>query len=177
MLCGSPEQSGVPERMSVPFQRRVPMSNFSARDIMAAERADNLAAFLLLQLSEQGRPVETVAQFIAGWYLTGELTAEQIVDESDDIKERVLDLMLHPEEVWDGLLVGSKVPLVDMFAVIGMSEFGEIESHSRMLKEVQEAFRKNYDVNNIVNDHGKRLEAIGRILQPFEDEQIMNMTM
>lgn len=154
------------------------MTNYSARDLMVKERADNLGAFLLLQLSEQGRPVETVAQFIASWWLSGDLDSEAIVDEGHEIRERVIQLMLHPEEVWDGLLVGSQVPLVDMFAVIGMSEFGEIESHSRMLKEVQEAFAQNYDVDDALMDYEQRLEAIGRILRPMIDpgDHIMNMT-
>lgn len=127
-------------------------------------KPDHLAAYHILELADQGRPVETIAQFIAGWFLSGEMRAQDMVDQSDMIRERVLDLCLHPEDVWDGLLPGGNVHYnVDMFTTLTMDYFGELDLAQRKVKDIEDAFAKNYNTYRLT-DYGQRLEAIGEIL-------------
>lgn len=96
------------------------------------------AVYHMLQLAEQGRPVEVAAQYIASWFLSGELTGADIVDELDKIRERTMDLMLNPQNVWDGLLPGGPQGeyIGDLLTTIGMDYFGKLERNVQEMIDI-----------------------------------------
>jgi hypothetical protein len=70
--------------------------------------ANKIGAYHLLQLAEQGRPVETVAQFLASMWVSGDLTPYYIYNDVKKIAERTTFLM-SPRgqcEIWPGLTPG-----------------------------------------------------------------------
>lgn len=73
---------------------------------------DQKAAFLILESSEQGRPVEFAAQLLASYIDSGELSREEGIQFLTDVLKRTGDLLAGTGEgtIWDGLLPGGHFP-------------------------------------------------------------------
>jgi len=85
---------------------------------MSAENRKDAA--LLLALSENGRPVEVMAQFLASYQISGELDTATFISYIAAVLERTDELISGPGQVWPGLLPG---PATDLPQVsIGASE-------------------------------------------------------
>lgn len=71
---------------------------------------DVKAAFLMLEMSEQGRPVEIASQYVASYIHSGGLDADEIRSFVGQIFARTSELLADPAEIWDGLLPGGPSP-------------------------------------------------------------------
>lgn len=69
-------------------------------------KEDAKAAFLILESTEQGRPVEFLAQYIASYIVSGELNGEEVIEFVNKTFGRTLDLISDPAEIWMPLLPG-----------------------------------------------------------------------
>lgn len=100
--------------------------------------SDQLAAWLLLQLAEQGRPVEIASQFLASWLMSSEAPAGALDDvqgflnELKQIKERTILLCLDASEIWEGLLPGGPGNSLPMnFNIVSTEEWAKLHDATR----------------------------------------------
>lgn len=146
--------------------------------------ADAMAAWLILQLAEQGRPHEVVAQFMASWLMSSDLDQAEISGWRLDwqrVQDRAFELCLDPSEIWDGLLPGGPNNGLPPFEIIDGNEWAKLHDAQRKLEAVEEAWKTNYGFDGGTVDHGGpwdkakdyegRLKAIGRILFPLTEPQ------
>jgi len=147
------------------------MSGISAKEIQALEEVvgirERQAVFHILQLAEQGRFEEVVAQMVSSLALGGEMGGGQIFLMWDTIARRTLDLMMDPSAIWEGLLPGGpgNVDDLDNFNLITTREWLGLKNSTETLENVKTAFKKNYDTSDDVSDWSARLQAIGRVLR------------
>jgi hypothetical protein len=88
---------------------------------------DKLDAYHLLCLAESGRPVETTAQWLASWFLSGELNGKEIDQEVKQIWARTASLLLDPSEVWETLLPGGPTSLSETYVTMTSSEWKHLK--------------------------------------------------
>lgn len=73
---------------------------------MPESTEDGYTSWLLLELGQEGRPVEQVAQFMASWFVSGGMEPDDCIEECSRIAMRVVDLMYNQEKIWSHLLPG-----------------------------------------------------------------------
>jgi hypothetical protein len=77
-------------------------------------QADKQATWLLLQLAEQGRNVEIMAQNLASILVSSEVSVDEFAVEMAAIIGRTAELVMkHQSEIWPGLLPGGAGPHFD----------------------------------------------------------------
>jgi|SRR5215831_8689672 len=86
--------------------------------------SDKQATWLLLQLAEQGRNVEIMAQNLAGMLVSSEVSVEEFAGEMAQIVMRTADLVMrHQNEIWPGLVPGGAGPEFDrMVEPVGQAD-------------------------------------------------------
>jgi hypothetical protein len=95
------------------------------------------AVFFILQLAEQGRFDETIAQMIASAILASDGGGDEMYQLRSRITTRMLDLIMDPSEIWDGLLPGGPGPHnSDLLTVITMDEYGKLDQARRNVEEI-----------------------------------------
>lgn len=92
--------------------------------------SEQLAVFHLLQLSEQGRPHEIAAQFLASWMMSSEPSLDEISGFHADIviiRNRMEYLCLNPQDIWEGLLPGGPGK-GEMFVTVEAEEWARLQA-------------------------------------------------
>lgn len=111
--------------------------HYSAADIKKLESnvvtEESVAVFHILQLSEQGRFVEVLAQMIASYFHSGDVDGGEVMSTLNDLTTRMFDLILGPHQIWRGLLPGAPFPNARLL-VISEDEYNhltEIKARAR----------------------------------------------
>ena len=68
---------------------------------------DHVASWYMLQLAEQGRPVEQCAQFLASYIVSGDLDTSTSFSFLSAVLARTDELLNEQILIWDGLLPGA----------------------------------------------------------------------
>lgn len=127
------------------------MDAHSARDI-ASKEANRKDAALLMALSESGRPVEVLAQFMASYIDCSGMGWPDIWHEFGQVFDRVRELLDKPNLIWPELMPG---PGGESYPVVLIVEEGELEQRRKSaqhLLNVIEILGKDETPFQIVED-------------------------
>lgn len=122
--------------------------------------SEKLAVYHILQLAEQGRFEEIVAQMIASVIVASDGGGDEAYDLRTTIMKRVLDLMLDPSEIWEGLLPGG-TGSIELFTTMQVEYADKLMQRERNVEEIvsivgqpEEAWLRMSNLDKYFTDEG-----------------------
>ena len=131
-------------------------------------KSDREASWLLLQLAEQGRNVEIMAQNLASVLVSSEVTVDLFAEEIAAIIMRTRDLVNDQTQIWPGLVPGGAGPYFDdvvtpVTALISKTQWDALAAAERKLYSDDPGCHGYTDVNVREEPHPVLAQVWGHV--------------
>lgn len=122
-----------------------------------------LAVYHILQLAEQGRFEEVVAQMVASAVVASGDSGDEAYGLRTKITRRILDLIIDPSEIWEGLLPGGP----------GVDEQGFVTMYSEYSDRLTQRERNVEEIVSIVGKAEEPWVTMGKLDDYFREEGLV----